>query len=70
MTLLACGMSAVIQQFELSLALPFFGTGMKTDPAFTEHLLHCTLDTLSWTLDSYRLVGERSRRKSIEFKCM
>ena len=30
-TLLACGMSAIVQQFELSLTLPFFGIGMKTD---------------------------------------
>ena len=30
-TLLACEMSAVVQYFEHSLALPFFGTGMKTD---------------------------------------
>ena len=29
--LLACEMSAIVQQFEHSLALPFFGTGMKTD---------------------------------------
>ena len=30
-TLLACEMSAIVWSFELSLALPFFGTGMKTD---------------------------------------
>ena len=30
-TLLACEMSAIVWQFEHSLALPFFGTGMKTD---------------------------------------
>ena len=30
-TLLACEMSAIVQQFEHSLALPFFGIGMKTD---------------------------------------
>ena len=30
-TLLACGMSAVVPMFERSLALPFFGIGMKTD---------------------------------------
>ena len=30
-TLLACEMSAVVQKFEHSLALPFFGIGMKTD---------------------------------------
>ena len=30
-TLLACEMTAIVQSFEHSLALPFFGIGMKTD---------------------------------------
>ena len=30
-TLLACEMSAFVQWYEHFLALPFFGTGMKTD---------------------------------------
>ena len=30
-TLLACEMSAIVRSFEHSLALPFFGIGMKTD---------------------------------------
>ena len=30
-TLLACEMSAIVHQFEHSLAFPFFGIGMKTD---------------------------------------
>ena len=30
-TLLVCEISAIVQQFEDSLALPFFGIGMKTD---------------------------------------
>ena len=30
-TLLACEMNATVQKFEHSLALPFFGIGMKTD---------------------------------------
>ena len=30
-TFLACEMSAIVRQFEHSLALPFFGIGMKTD---------------------------------------
>ena len=30
-TLLACEMSAIVWYFERSLALPFFGIGMKTD---------------------------------------
>ena len=31
MSLLVCKMSAIVWQFEQSLALPSFGTGMKTD---------------------------------------
>ena len=30
-SLLACEMSAIVWEFEHSLALPFFGIGMKTD---------------------------------------
>ena len=30
-TFLACEMSAIVRKFEHSLALPFFGNGMKTD---------------------------------------
>ena len=30
-TLLTCEMNAIVQSFEHSLALPFFGMGMKTD---------------------------------------
>ena len=30
-SLLACEMSAIVEQFENSLALPIFGIGMKTD---------------------------------------
>ena len=30
-TLLSCEMSIIVQSFEYSLALPFFGNGMKTD---------------------------------------
>ena len=30
-TLLVCEMSAIVQQLEYSLSLPFFGIGMKTD---------------------------------------
>ena len=40
-TLLACEMSAIVQQFEHSLALPFFGIGMKTD--FFQSYGHCCL---------------------------
>ena len=36
---LACEMSAIVQQFEHSLALPFFGIGMKTD--LSQSCGHC-----------------------------
>ena len=32
-TFLACEMHAIVQKFEHSLPLPFFGIGMKTDPS-------------------------------------
>ena len=38
-TLLACEMSAIVWSFEHSLALPFFGTGMKTD--LFQCCVHC-----------------------------
>ena len=45
-TLLVCEMSAIVQQFEHSLALPFFGIGMKT------HLFqscgHCWVFQICW----------------------
>ena len=34
-TLLVCEMSAIVQKFEHSLGLPFFGIGMKTDSFLT-----------------------------------
>ena len=39
MTLLACEMSAIVWLFGHSLALPFFGTGMKTD--LFQYCGHC-----------------------------
>ena len=38
-TLLVCEMSAIVQSFEHSLALPFFGIGMKTD--LFQSRVHC-----------------------------
>ena len=38
-TLLVCEMRAIVQSFEHSLALPFFGIGMKTD--FFQSCGHC-----------------------------
>ena len=59
-TLLACEMSAVVWQFEHSLALPFFGIEMKTD--FFQSCRCCWVFQLRWhiecstfTASSYRI---------------
>ena len=45
-TLLACKMSAIVCQFEHSLALPFFGIGMKTD--LFQSCGHCWVFQICW----------------------
>ena len=45
-TLLACEMSAIVQWFEHSLALPFFGIGMKTD--LFQSCGHCWVFQICW----------------------
>ena len=58
-TLLACEMSAVVRQFDHSLALPFFGIAMKTDlfefGATVEFSKY--VDTLIAALSKLHLVG-------------
>ena len=52
-------MSAIVQQFEHSLALPFFGTGMKTDlssPVATAELSKFA-GILSAALSQYHLLA-------------
>ena len=48
-TLLACGMSAIVWQFEYSLALPFFGIGMKTD--LFQSCRHCWVFYMCWHIE-------------------
>jgi len=48
-TLLVCEMSAIVWQFEHSLALPFLGIGMKTD-LFQSHG-HCWVFQICWHID-------------------
>ena len=58
-TLLACGeMSAIVWQFEHSLALPFFGIGMKTDlfPVATAEFSRFA-GKLSVALSQHHLLG-------------
>ena len=48
-TLLLCEMSAIEQQFEHSLALPFFGIGMKTD--LFQSWSHCWVFHICWAIE-------------------
>ena len=48
-TLLACEMSAIVWQFEHSLALPFFGIGMKTD--LFQSCGHCWVFQICWHIE-------------------
>ena len=48
-TLLACEMSAIVWQFEHSLALLFFGTGMKSDPF--QSCGHCWVFQICWHIE-------------------
>ena len=48
-TLLACEMSAIGWQFEHSLALPFFGIGMKTD--LFQSCGHCWVFQICWHIE-------------------
>ena len=48
-TLLACEMSAIVWWFEHSLALPFFGTGMKTD--LFQSCGHCWVFQICWHIE-------------------
>ena len=48
-TLLACDMRAIIWQCEHSLALPFFGTGIKTD--LFQSCDHCWVFQICWQIE-------------------
>ena len=48
-TLLACEVSAIVQQFEYFLALPFFETGMKTD--LFQSCGRCWVFQICWHID-------------------
>ena len=48
-TLLACEMSAIVQSFEHSLALLFFGIGMKTD--LFQSCGHCWVFQICWRIE-------------------
>ena len=48
-TLLACEMSAIVRSFEHSLALPFFGIGMKSD--LFQSCGHCWVFQICWHIE-------------------
>ena len=48
-TLLLCEKSAIVRQFEHSLALPFFGVGMKTD--LFQSCGHCWVFQICWHIE-------------------
>ena len=48
-TSLVCEMSAIVRWFEHSLALPFFGTGMKTD--LLQSCGHCWVFQICWHIE-------------------
>ena len=48
-TLLACEMNAIVQLFEHSLGLPFFGIGMKTD--IFQSCGHCWVFQICWHIE-------------------
>ena len=59
-TLPACEMSAIVRQFQHSLALPFFGIGMKTDLfQFCGHCwvfqICCYTECSTFTASSFRI---------------
>jgi len=58
-TLLMCEMSAIVQYFEHSLALPFFGTGMKTD--LLQSCGHCWVFQICWHIECSILTASSFR---------
>ena len=54
-TLLACEISRIIQEFEHSLALPFFATGMKTDLFWS--CGHCWAFQICWHIECRTLTA-------------
>ena len=57
--LLGCEMSAIVGQFEHSLALPFFGIGMKTD--LFQSCGHCWLFQMCWHIECSTFTASSSR---------
>ena len=58
-TLLACEMSAIMWKFKHSLALPFFGIGMKTDLLWS--CGHCWVFQICWHIECSTLTASSFR---------
>ena len=58
-TLLACKTSAIMRQFEYSLALSFFGVGMNTD--FFQSCGHCWVFQICWHIEHSTLIASSFR---------
>ena len=58
-TLLACKINTVVQWFEYSLALPFFGIGMKTD--LFQSCGHCWVCQICWHIEYSTLTALSSK---------
>ena len=58
-SLLACEMSATVRWFEHSLALPFFGIGMKTD--LFQSCGHCWVFQICWHIECSIFTGSSLR---------
>ena len=58
-TFLACGMSAIVQEFEHSLALPFFGIGMIT--YLIQSCGHCWVFQMCWHIECSTFTASSSR---------
>ena len=61
--LLACEMSAIVWYFEHSLALPFFGIGMKTD--LFQSCGHCWAFQISWHIVCSTFTASSFESKSV-----
>ena len=58
-TLLSCEVSAIVQYFEHSLALPFFGIGMKAD--LFQSCGHCWVFQICWHIEFNSLTASSLR---------
>ena len=58
-TLLACEMSVIVHYFEHSLALPFFGIGMKTD--LFQSCGHCWIFHICWHIEGNSFIASSFR---------